>query len=108
MKKCWRQTAGALIGAVITPFALAGAITSAGAGHGHYLIAKLLFPYSMLLTHLTSDTITQPLIALALIQFPLYGLVAGSFSTRLPLLGLLLLHAASAALCFTGLLPSFS
>jgi len=108
MRMHWRQVAGILIGVALTPFALAAAIASAGAGHGNFLLAKLLFPYSMLLTHLTSGAISQPLIALAFVQFPLYGFAASSFSTRRSLLGLFLVHAASATLCFVWVLPIFS
>jgi hypothetical protein len=47
----------------------------AGAGHGTYLPAKLLFPYSMLLPSLRGNAITGPLIAVATIQFPAYFLI---------------------------------
>ena len=97
-----------LIGVAITPFAIAAAIASAGAGHGTYLLAKLLFPYSMLLTSLSGGTLTPPLLGLAFVQFPLYGLAAASFGTRRALGILSLVHLACAGLCFTGLLPNFS
>ena len=106
--KHWRQITGFLIGVAVTPFALIAAVASAGAGHGTFLFAKLLFPYSMLLTTLTADTITRPLVALACVQFPLYGLVATSLSSRRPILGLAALHATCAAACLSGILPNFS
>ena len=107
MKKRWRQLSGILIGTVIAPVALLAAIVSANAGHGDFLLAKILFPYSLLLTRLAGDTITDPLIGLALIQFPLYRLAATSFSTARPKVYLLALHTICAILCFSGLLPNF-
>jgi hypothetical protein len=108
MKKYWRYLAGVSIGAAITPFAVAGAIASAGAGHGNYFLAKLLFPYSMLLTRATGDSITTPLIALAVVQFPVYGLAAASFNTKRFSSYLFALHVIFACLCFSGLLPKFA
>ena len=106
MKNRRRQLTGPLIGAAITPFALAVAVESGGGGHGDYLLAKLLFPYTMLLAGLVG-TITYPLIALALVQFPLYGLAAGSFNARRTAICLLVLHAIVAFLCLSNLLPYF-
>ncbi|RZI70585.1 MAG: hypothetical protein EOP13_20590 [Pseudomonas sp.] len=106
MKTHQRQLKWLLIGAVCTPFALGAAIASGGAGHGDYLFAKCLFPYTMLLTSLTG-TITYPLIGLALVQFPLYGLAAGSFNATRTLVFLLVLHTIGAFLCFSSLLPNF-
>jgi len=106
MKNHRRQLKWLLIGALITPFALGAAIASGGAGHGDYLFAKLLFPYTMLLTSLTG-TITFPLIGLALVQFPLYGLAVGSFNATRTLIFLLVLHASGTFLCFSSLLPHF-
>jgi hypothetical protein len=49
---------------------------SAGGGHGDYRLAMMLFPYTML-SALIFDSITVPFIALAIIQFPLYGVAPG-------------------------------
>lgn len=46
----------------------------AGGGHGSYLAAQILFPFTMAGTFLTG-MITMPLIAIGLLQFPLYGMV---------------------------------
>jgi hypothetical protein len=56
-------------------------IYAAGMGHGTYVPASLLFPYSMLLA-MTEHHIGTVSIVLALCQFPVYGQILGySFST---------------------------
>lgn len=104
---------GVLIGVLLTPIVATLAIASAGAGHGHYEFARLFFPYSMLLTRLTGDTITPPLIVLALAQFPLYGLAVGlaAWKGRVAWFAVAILvvaHAIAVALCFSGKIPNFS
>ena len=69
---------GIAVGAVITVPAILLAAASAGAGHGDYAIARLLYPYSMLLTRFTGDRISALLIALALAQFRLCGAMIGA------------------------------
>lgn len=103
---------GALVGVGVTAWAVPLAVASGGAGHGGYVAARLLFPHAMLMTRLAGDTITPPLMLLALAQFPLYGGVIGLAVpkgrgwTALALVALL--HAAAAGLCFSGMLPNFS
>ncbi len=102
-----------LVGVLLTPIAALLAIASAGAGHGHYEFARLFFPYSMLLTRLTGDTITPPLMALALAQFPLYGLAVGLAVLKgrvgWSVVALLAVaHAIAVVLCFSGMIPNFS
>lgn len=65
-----------IVSLVVTPIALLLGVGSAGAGHGDYRLAMMLFPYTMLSTAVF-DSITVPFIALAIIQFPLYGVVLG-------------------------------
>ncbi len=112
-----RTRAGAVIlwvaaGVLVTPPAAMLAVASAGAGHGHYEAARALFPYTMLLTRLTGDTVVLPLIGLALVQFPLYGvalgLAAGKGRLALTLLALLAAHSVAVAACFSGAIPNFS
>ena len=107
MKDHWRQLAGFLIGVAITPLALLAAISSADAGHGDFLLAKILFPYSLLLTRMTGDMINYPSIGLALLQFPLYGLAITRFTAAKASISLLVVHAICALICFSGLLPNF-
>ena len=104
--------AGVGVGVLIAPVALFLAIASGGAGHGHYEFARLFFPYTLLLTRLTGNTITLPLILLALAQFPLYGGLIGLCrdAKRATFAALLIFvaHAAAAAVCFSGVIPNFS
>jgi hypothetical protein len=101
-------------GLAVTPVAMFLAIASGGAGHGGYEFARLFFPYSMLLTLAAGDTITDPLIALAWAQFPVYGLVLAvaalsSMKTfRFASIGIGALHAIAAIACFSGAIPNFS
>jgi len=76
-KKMKAKLIGLLIGTVITPVALFLAVASAGAGHGDYVLARALYPFSILSTHLT-DSITVVGLALACAQFPLYGWFFGA------------------------------
>ena len=69
---------GICSGIIITPLVAFIAIVLAGAGHGSYSFAKLMFPFTMILTLLFNDTITYPLIGLALLQFPFYGYLLGA------------------------------
>ena len=58
-----------------TPFCLVFGMASAGAGHGDYIPATILFPFT-LLSFLFFDSITIPLLP-AIAQFPLYGIIFG-------------------------------
>ena len=90
---------------VFTTIALFAALISTGAGHGDYVWARLLFPYSILSAWFTGS-ITTPFIVLAFVQYPLYGIivhVASHLGWRQ--LGLAagcisLLHLVAALLCF--------
>ncbi len=107
MTKHRRQLFGILIGVAITPIAVGLAVASAGGGHGSYVLAKLFFPFTMFLTRFAGDTITYPLVGLAVAQFPFYGLVAASREPIRAALALSLTHAIFAVICFSSLLPTF-
>jgi len=101
-------------GLFIAPVALILAFFSAGAGHGSYVFARLLFPYSMLLTLTTDNLIANPLIILGVIQFPIYGIVtavASLLGRAVLIVSLIVIgtvHLVAAAACFSGNLPNFS
>ena len=96
---------GTLAGALVGLLLLLLAIGAAGAGHGTYLPAKLLFPFAMLAARF-GDAITWPYVILALAQFPLYGLLLGSVfhshRFRLCIAALVALHCVVAALVLTS------
>ena len=62
-----------IVSIIVTPIFLLLAIGSAGAGHGDYFLAKILFPFTMLST-IFINSIILPFIILAIIQFPFYSL----------------------------------
>jgi hypothetical protein len=67
---------GLAIGAVVCILCLLLAVLAAGAGHGTYLPAKILFPFAMLASvGVLSLSFTAVLAAL---QFPVYGLLLGA------------------------------
>ena len=101
--------AGAAMGAVIAVPALLAAIVSGGAGHGSYIAARVLFPFSMLLTRL-EGSIGPIALGVGLLQFPLYGALIGRTMASKRCLSLFLLaamHLVAALACFSGLLSGF-
>lgn len=98
-------------GVLVTVLAVMAAFASAGAGHGHYVVARVLFPASMLLTLLSGGMIGEFSIILGLLQFPLYGTVLGRSIKRKKYFAaavLTLAHVIAASVCFAGALPNFS
>ena len=87
---------------VVTPICLLLGVASGGGGHGDYLYAIILFPFTML-SALIFGSITIPFIALAVAQFPIYGILLGRANVRskLPRVAILLLltHALFVAAC---------
>ena len=72
---------GVGVGSVITPIALSLAMASGGGGHGDYGFARGLFPIPMCIAMYISGSITIPSIALAFVQFSMYGGIIGYAST---------------------------
>lgn len=104
-----------LLGVVVGFFAIVLAMASGGAGHGHYVFARALFPLPMLITRVTHDTIELPSMAIAILQFPVYGIALGwaisdhkRLAAWLIVGALLLAHLAAAMVCFSGFVPNFS
>jgi len=99
-----------MFGALIGVTAVIAAIISAGAGHGSYIAARVLFPLPMLLTLVEGEIGPVAAIA-ALLQFPIYGALFGwSIWRRKPFGAAILvsLHVVAAGACFGGALPTFS
>ncbi len=80
------------------------AVGLAGGGHGTYYAAKCLFPYTMIATGFL-NVITPPLLILACVQFPVYGVVLSVGNTRGKVgsvtIGVVTVHLAATALAFT-------
>jgi hypothetical protein len=106
-KKTWMPFAVSLL---LTPVCLLLAIASAGAGHGDYFWAKIIYPYTMLST-LVFNSITVPFRLLAVAQLPIYGVFLSITWVRkrlgLAALALLAIHAAAALACFAVRLKNF-
>jgi hypothetical protein len=101
---------GTAAGSVIGAVAALAAVLSGGAGHGSYVAARALFPFSLLLTRV-EGSIGSAAICVGLLQFPLYGALIGSAITRKAgrvVFVLAAAHFIAAVACFSGLLPDFS
>jgi hypothetical protein len=99
---------------IVTPVSLVMAIASAGAGHGDYFLAKILFPFTMLSTR-WNGVISPLYIFLAVVQMPLYGLYLvlglwqfGARGACITGLFLAAAHAIAVYLCFNPKLLNFS
>ena len=99
-----------LVGIAVTPGCLFLAFVSAGAGHGTYGMARVSYPYSMLLVRLTGS-LTTPLLVLAVAQYPIYGCLLGLGLTqskmRHAVLVLFAVHVSAVVATFSGLLSDF-
>lgn len=94
---------GILTGSLLGGIALIIALDYAGGGHGTYVPAKILFPYTMYLALAVVGRITFPLLLLAIIEFPVYG-VAVAFAAKrgrllVTLVSVLVLHMAMTGVC---------
>jgi hypothetical protein len=99
--------AGFLFGLCVTPIAFLLALFSAGAGHGDYVLARLIYPVPMLATLLTDTTITGLSIGLAALQFPAYGAYVAQ-AGRFRWLALGAFHGVAVLAAFSGVLKDFS
>lgn len=95
----------------LTPIAIFLGLASAGAGHGNYFLAKVLFPFTMLSTALFGE-INLLCFIFALIQYPLYGclLAFGILMKREHLTFKILgaLHLLAVLICFSVASPNVS
>ena len=96
---------------ILTPIFLLIAFLSAGAGHGGYLFTKILLPFTMLST-VAADQITLPFVLLAILQFPLYGVLLGLANRvkrfRNAILLISVVHSIAVVLCFVFIGENFS
>jgi hypothetical protein len=94
------------IGILLTPPTLLLAFLSAGGGHGDYVWAKLFFPYTLMPSVLTDTPISLWLVALAFVQFPVYGVLLGASASSLRRAAVAAIvigiaHAAAVVLCLS-------
>jgi hypothetical protein len=100
---------GAGIGAALTIPAVFLAMASGGAGHGTYFFARLFFPYPMLLTPLTGNSIAAPSMVLAFLQLPIEGALIGlALSSKRPLFAGAVVGAHLVAFGLCSSLSSFT
>ena len=96
---------------VLTPFFLLVGFFSAGAGHGSYFFAKVLFPFTMMST-VFYDEITLTFLVLGVFQFPIYGVFLGAMNRlclkRSAIVALSILHVCATAACFLLIGENFS
>ena len=98
---------GLAIGTVICFPCLLLAVFAAGGGHGTYLPAKILFPFAMLAT-VFGRSVTLFYAVLALLQFPIYGLLLGAaFRSRRFLLCVIILSCAHFSVAAVDILMPF-
>ena len=100
-----------IVSLIVTSLALLLGVGSAGAGHGDYRLAMILFPYT-LLSAAIFVSITTPFIILAIMQFPLYGIALGHANEkgRISLMSILLcvVHGVAATAMFLVANENFS
>jgi len=92
-----------MLSLVTTPIFLFVGAASAGMEHGNYFFTKILFPFTMLSTVLWGS-ITNPFLALAVLQYPSYGLLVGIVNAKCKgaIFGLALasFHVSAIVACF--------
>jgi hypothetical protein len=105
----YKVAVGFASGVLVALPAIIAAVISAGAGHGDYVLARLLFPAPCLLTLLEGDRFGAFSIGAGVLQFPIYGALSGWSIARnnyLPVIGLTVAHVIAAVDCFAGILPN--
>lgn len=111
--RIWYMCIGLTAGVLLTVPAVLLAFFSAGGGHGDYLWAKVLFPYTMIIPLRCGGPIGLPLIIVAFAQFPFYGSLVGAFASSLKTLlatavVICCLHAGAVAVCLCCAAGNFS
>lgn len=106
-RKTRRALIGLGIGLLLIPPAMLLAFFSAGGGHGDYLWARVFFPYTMLPSCLDNRAIGNMSIALAFLQFPVYGVLIGALAPTRKHATIVagaigVIHVAAVALCLAS------
>ncbi|HKB59886.1 MAG TPA: hypothetical protein VKC56_07535 [Gallionellaceae bacterium] len=102
--RIWTYLRIAVLSVVIQLVAIVLGGVSAGAGHGSYFVAKLLFPYTLLAGGMEGP-IPESFVTLAGIQYLLYGFVwamAVKYKRVAPvIIALVLVHFSAVVVEFT-------
>lgn len=89
---------------LLTPVLLFIAVFLAGGGHGWYEPAIVLFPFG-LISILFSRSIELPFVILAILQYPIYGLIIDSIGNRKSIkwtiISIILIHMVLAGVILT-------
>src|SRR5712692_5086016 len=87
----------------LTPFKLFLGLFSSGSGHGDYFLAQILFPYTLWSTA-AFHSLRQSFLLLAIVQYPVYGLLTGIANLYRKLLiyglGLAVVHTVTVVASF--------
>ena len=112
-RRMWHVGIGLGVGVLLILPTMLLAFISAGGGHGNYLWAKVFFPYSMILPVLQKSEISLPLIILAIVQYPIYGVLIGIFASSfkkaaavVAIIGIV--HVVAVATCLSSTSNCFS
>lgn len=79
-KNALKFLAPVLVAIIATPICMIWAMAAAGAGHGSFLPAIIMLPFTVLAG--LAELNEKILIAIAAIQFPLYGIILGYANVR--------------------------
>ena len=93
-------------GLAVGSLAVAVSVWRAAGGHGSYLPAKVLLPFSMLTTAATEQLTIIGVVAVA--QWALYGAIIGTVSERNrrnAVLAVVITHALAVLACFAFVSP---
>jgi energy-converting hydrogenase Eha subunit A len=96
---------------MLTPIAIFVGLWSVGAGEGNYVVATILFPFSIITGVIIRPIFSCPefgdcfprdavWLASAVFQFPIYGLLFTFIYRKVPLIILLALFHISCFVCF--------
>lgn len=97
MKNWLRDNRFLALGILIAPISLCVGLYSAGSGHGDYVTARLILPFACagMGTYVGSDFVVS---VVALLQWPVYGLLSDKSSRKLWAVGAIVI--AHVSLCW--------
>jgi hypothetical protein len=83
MNRTSRMLWGFVVGVAVTPITAYLALLSTGGGHGDYIVVHALYPFTLLILPYVAGSLFAPIVvAIGLLQFPVYGTVVAAAPTR--------------------------